>query len=56
MRPIKYNYRTKEEMVSRGEPYHKLKDLPGFSVFKLEDAKMPRSAVPVRHTAAAWRE
>jgi predicted dithiol-disulfide oxidoreductase (DUF899 family) len=40
VRPIEYNYRTKEEMVLRGEPYHKLKDLPGFSVFKLEDRKI----------------
>ena len=40
VRPIEYNYRNKEEMMSRGEPYHKLEDLPGFSVFKLEDGKI----------------
>jgi predicted dithiol-disulfide oxidoreductase (DUF899 family) len=40
VRPIEYNYRTEEEIVSRGELYYKLKDLPGFSVFKLEDGKI----------------
>jgi predicted dithiol-disulfide oxidoreductase (DUF899 family) len=40
VRSVKYNYRTEEEMVSRGERYYKLKDLPSFSVFKLENGKI----------------
>lgn len=40
VRPVEYNYRTKEELVARGKSRYLQGELTGFSVFKLDEEKI----------------